>query len=76
MHPDIKAFWENINLIHRIGATSLYYYSWYLQINNDICGSIIARECKNRYRETIYYFNNTVYTEEQMLKLINLKVFI
>lgn len=75
MHPDIKKFWETKNTINRQGDRSPEYYTWYIRVNKDPFGQIIAHEWKDGSK-TEYFFNNKTYTESQMLRLVGLKAFL
>jgi hypothetical protein len=78
-HPEIRRFWEDEShdpvRTNRQGDRSPDYYTWYVRVEKDVFGLIIAHEWKDGSR-CEYFFNDVSYTEEQMLRIIRLKAFL
>ena len=92
MHPEIKKYWENagyeINTdVFMPGEGIPYILFWFL-MNGDRQLKCIGQsdtfhrnsEAYNQLIEdppcTNYYFNNRLYSEEKMLRIIRLKAFV
>jgi len=73
MHADIKKFWEDAGYF--IKHDNPRDFGWYAQ-NNSQMFIVAGRDDILINRATMYYFNGNTYTEQEMLKIVKLKVFI
>ena len=77
MHPEIKSFWEKIGEVDLTPSTPIIYY---VVVSKSGCATIaqIWNGCNDDgpKQPPKYFYNNTQYSEEEMLRIIRMKTFI
>ena len=76
IHKAIKEFWASKNRVSGpFGDRSPIYYVWYIRVDRDPFGLIIAHDWKDD-NHVDYFFDGEMYSEAEMLRVIKLSVFL
>ena len=71
MNPEIRKFWEKVGELELLATSDEKYSLVICKHKNDF-----TKVCITSSTYTIYYYNDSEYTEEEMLRLIKIHAFL
>lgn len=76
LHSEIVQFWNQKDKISGpFGDRSHEFYVWYLRREKDPFAQVIAHEWRDGSKID-YFFQDRIYNESDMLRIVKLKVFL